>query len=265
MAADKEDEKEAARGYAVAILPFEERGLGAKDLGAKITSLLNAKLGDKPAIFLVDREDLRKTLDEAELNLSGAVKASEANRIGQVTGARLLVIGSVFQEGKNLHVVAKVVGTETTRVRPIAVEGKVSDELGPLVDKLADKVAEVITKEADKLVAARAKEVDRIAELNQQLKKGVRPTLWISVGERHVGQPRLDPAAQTELIRIAKGAGFTVLDPDEAAKGRADVIITGAGISEFAMRAAALSPSEPRRAQGGGPKTDQVLASESLR
>jgi tRNA A-37 threonylcarbamoyl transferase component Bud32/TolB-like protein len=263
-AADKEDEKEVARGYAVAILPFEERGLGAKDTGAKITSLLNAKLGDKPAIFLVDREDLRKTLEEAELNLSGAVKPSEANRVGQITGARLLVTGSVFQEGKTLHVVAKIVGTETTRVRPIAVEGRIGDELGPLVDKLADKVAEVVTKDADKLVAPRAKEVNRIAELNQQFKKGVRPTLWISVGEQHVGQARLDPAAQTELVRIARGAGFTVLDPDEAGKGRADVIITGAGISEFAMRRGGLVSVRARvELKAVDRKTDQVLASEA--
>jgi serine/threonine protein kinase len=258
---EKEDEK-PARGYPVAIVAFEERGLGVKDFGAKIIGLLNAKLGEKEDIFLVDREDLKKSLDELALNISGVVKSNDANRVGQLTGARLLVIGSVFQDGKRLNIIAKIVGTETSISRSVSVEGKTGDELGPLVDKLATKVAELITKDGDKLVAKRAKEVDIIAELNKRL-KGERPTLWISVGERHVGQPARDPAVQTELMRIARGAGFTVLDPDEAGKNRADIVITGEGMSELATRRDNLISVKARvELKVTERKTDKVITAD---
>ena len=48
--------------------------------------------------------------------LSGAVKASEANKIGQLTGAKLLISGSVIQVDKKTYLVARIVGTETSRI-----------------------------------------------------------------------------------------------------------------------------------------------------
>src|SRR4051812_20197035 len=92
---DKKDDKKPSV-YPTALFVFEERGAGAKEMGQKVTDLLFAKLAVQDGISLVDREDLKKTLGEAELNLSGAVKASDANKVGQLTGAKLLVTGSVI-------------------------------------------------------------------------------------------------------------------------------------------------------------------------
>jgi serine/threonine protein kinase len=245
----------------LAIILFEEKGAAVKDYGGKVTDLLFAKLAGSPDVFLVDREDLKKVLQELELNLSGAVKPEEAAKTGQLTGAKLLLTGSVFQIEKQLHIVAKIIGAETSRVVGAAVEGKADDELAPLVDKLAEKVAAVLKEQADKLVVKPMPRTDRIAALNLRLKNAKRPVLFFRVPERHVGQVVADPAAQTELILFSKGTGFDVIDPDEGFKGKADVVITGEGLTELAARRGGLVSVKARlEMKAVDRKTDKVLA-----
>jgi TolB-like protein len=246
--------------YPLAVLTFEERGPGAKDYGAKVSDLLFAKLAARDGIFLVERNDLKKVLDELELGLSGAAKPAEAARVGQLTGAKLLLAGSVIQTDKKLYLVARLISTETARVVAASAEGKTSDELGPMVDKLADQVADKL-KDADKLVAHPAALVDRLAALKQKLKKGERPVVWVRVTERHVGRPVTDPAAQTELVAFLKGTGFTVIDPEEGGKGKADLLIKGEAFSETAGRTGTIITVKARvEITVVDRRTDQVVA-----
>lgn len=252
----KDDEKIV---YPVALLSFEERG--AKDLGVKVADLLFAKLAAKPDFFLVDRSDIKKVLDEQQLSLTGAVKPDEAAKVGQLTGARIIVTGSVIQIEKKLYLVAKVIGTETSRVVGASVEGVASDDLAALAGKLADAVEEKVTKEAEKLVPRPTPAVDRIAELAKKLGKGVRPPLYVQVSERHIGQPAVDPAAQTELMRYAKESGFELIDAEEGGKSKADVLVTGEGFSEVAGRVGGLVSMRARvEVKAVDRQTGKVLA-----
>src|SRR6476646_6310554 len=87
------------RSYPLAVLPFVERGKETKDLGPKVTDLLFAKLAGETGIELVERqrEDFRKVLDETEFDLSALANPEQAAKVGHLTGARLLVTGSVLQ------------------------------------------------------------------------------------------------------------------------------------------------------------------------
>ncbi|MBU0715654.1 MAG: CsgG/HfaB family protein [Verrucomicrobia bacterium] len=221
--------------YPTAIFTFQERGAGVKDYGAKAADILFASLAANPALYLVDRTDLQKTLQEHELNLSGIVTPDQAVQIGKLTGAKILVTGSVIDADKTLYVIAKIIGTETSRVLGASVQGKSSDDLAPLVEQLAKQVADIITKEADKLVAKEVKMEDRIAALKKQLGDAKRPIMTINVRERHVGQATIDPAVETELTLFCKETGFEVLDKTGDAK-KADITLEGEGFSEFAMR-----------------------------
>jgi TolB-like protein len=255
--------EKAGPTYPLAILNFEERGLGVKDYGAKIGDLLFARLADKTQLQLVDRNDLKKTLEEIELNLSGAVKPGDGLRVGQLTGAKLLVIGSILTVDKKLVVVAKIIGTETTRVSVASVEGRISDDLQPLVERLGEKIVEMIDKNGDKLVAKAETPVDRIASLREKLGKGPRPSVMVRIPERHVGQVVADPAAQTELMKMFRELGFEVLDPEEASKGKADILVTGEGISELAIRRGNLVSVKARvEVKATDRKTGQVLVSD---
>jgi serine/threonine protein kinase/TolB-like protein len=261
-AADSEPaDKDKPTVYPVALLTFEERG--ARDTAGKVADLLFAKLASNENLYLVDRVDLKKVLAEAELNLSGAVKASEATRVGQLTGAKLLVTGSVIQVEKKLILVAKVIGTETSRIAGVSVEGKTSDDLSTLVDQLAGKLGETIPKKAEDLVARRVTTKDRIAAIKAKMKKGDRPVVMIQIGERHVGLPRIDPAAQTELTLLARETGFTVVDDESGSKSKADYLIKGEGISETAARNGNLVTVKSRvELKVVDRKTDLVVAAD---
>lgn len=217
-----------------AVLAFQERGAGVKGEGTKAGDLLFAKLSANPDLFLVEREEMDKMLKEHELNLSGAVTPGQATQVGQLTGAKIIITGSVIEADKSLIVVAKIIGTETSRVLGESVEGKAGDELAPLIGQLADKVGATVAKQADKLIARTVRMEDRVAALKSKLAAAKKPLVAVSVSERHVGQATIDPAAETEMTLFAKESGFDVLD--KSAGKRADIEIIGEGFSEFAMR-----------------------------
>jgi len=254
---DKKDEKEAV--YPVAILTFEDRG--TKEVAAKVADLLFAKLVAKPDFYLVDRADFKKLLDEQSLSLSGTVKADEAVKVGQLTGAKVLITGTAIQVEKKLFLVAKLIGTENGRVLGASVEGQTTDDLGALAGKLADALEKAMEKNREKLVSAPVKAVDRIAELKKKLGDAKLPDVMIQVTEKHIGQPAVDPAAQTEIMRFAKAAGFELIDAEEGAKSKADVLITGEGFSEIAGKVGNLISVRARvELKAVDRKTGKVLA-----
>jgi len=247
--------------YPMAISPFEERGAGVKDYGAKVADILFAKLSANPDLYLVDRQEMKKTLDEHELNLSGMVEPSKAIQVGKLTGAKILVIGMLVEADKTLLLVAKIIGIEARRALMESVQGKMSDEIGPLTEQLAEKIAATITREADKLVAKDVKIEDRIAALNKDLGKAQRPTVLVKISERHVGQITIDPVAETEITLFCKETGFDVIDPKANADKKAAIAIEGEGFSEFAMRQGNLASVKARlEVKAIDRATDKVIA-----
>lgn len=229
--------------YPAALFTFEERGSGVKELGGKVSDLLFAKLAAEPAVYLVDRVELQKTLAEQSLNVSGAVSSDQAVKIGNLTGAQLLITGSVLQVDKQLVLVAKIIGTQSSRVIGTSVEGKLTDELSPLVQKLAASIAELVADRSAELVPKIAAPKDRLAALVKSFQKRDAkslPSLMINVAERHVGQQTVDPAVETELSHFATQLGFTVIDSKEGSVGQADVTLSGEGFSETVGRVGEL-------------------------
>lgn len=247
--------------YPTAIFAFQERGADVKGLGPQVADLLFASLVAKPNMYFVDREDLKKVLEEQELNVSGAVNPAQAAQVGQLTGAKLLITGSVLQSGNRIYLVAKVIGTETTRVVGASVQGTAEDDLDALAEKLADEVSTAIEKNAEKLVARPVAREDRIAALKEQLGEGKRPAVRISIAERHVGQATIDPAAETEMMVICKELGFEVIDGKQGNRRDAEIHIQGEGFTEFTTRFGHLAPVKARlEVKALDPETGRVLA-----
>ncbi len=216
--------------YRSAVLPFSERGKGVKDLGAQVSDILFAELMVCESLWMVERAEMDKILKEAELNLSGVVNSADANKIGQLSGAQLLITGSVFKVGNKNFIVAKLIGTETSRVVGDSVKG--SEDIDILVAKLAKKLQKTIKEKSEELMPKIVSREDRIESIKKQIGDAVKPKLFISITEEHVGRSAIYPAAETEMQVIAKALGFEVTE-DES---QADIIIKGEGFSEFAMR-----------------------------
>src|SRR3954470_761066 len=95
----------------VAVFDFESKDEAVRDLGPKVAALVNTRLSMEPDIITVERAEIEKILGEQELGLSGTVTADTAAKVGQLTGAKVLVTGRVFKADKELLIVAKIIGT----------------------------------------------------------------------------------------------------------------------------------------------------------
>ena len=187
----------------------------------------------EPNLNIVERAELDKVLGEQEMTLSGTVTPDSAAKIGQLTGAKVLVTGRVFQAGDELILVSKTIGTETSRVYGEMVKGASDASISDLSEQLAKKIAADIAEKGDTLVARVDTHEDRVAEIKKEIAGKKLPAVSVKITEQHFGQPVIDPAAQTELSLILQQCGYTVVD--DLSTNRADVEITGEAFSEFGM------------------------------
>lgn len=220
----------------VAILDVYEKGREVAELGPKIEALLLAELTASPDLMLVERKELEKVLSETELNLSGIVDPKTAARIGHMTGAKVLVSSAAFQVDNMFYIVAKVIGVETTRVVGVSVKSDKDNELAKLVTKLAHDIDDTIKKRKTDLLAPAKKEEDRIASIKSKIGEAELPVLAIEISETHLGRGMLVSSAHTELVRICKAIGFTVVETKKPYSKQPDLILTGNALSEFAVQ-----------------------------
>ena len=242
----------------VAVFDFESRDEAVRDLGPKVATLVNANLSAEPQIITVERAELEKVLGEQELGLSGTVSPDTAAKVGHLTGAKVLVTGRVFRADKELLLVAKIIGTETSRVYGELVKGGVASPISDLSAELAKKIAATVTQKGDTLVAKVESREDRVARIKQGLHADKLPTVSIKIGERHFGQPVIDPAAETELGLVLQQCGFTLVD--DKSKERADVEISGDAFSAYGLRKGNLISCKARVELKAQKRAGEILA-----
>ncbi len=218
----------------VAVFDFESKDEAVRDLGPKVATLLNATLSAEPQLITVERAELEKVMGEHELNLSGTVSSESAVKVGQLTGAKVLVTGRVFKADKDLLMVAKIIGTETSRVYGELVKGGPNASVTDLSTELAKKIAGTIAERGSTLVAKVESREDRVKKIKDAIKDKKLPTVSVKIGEQHFGQRVIDPAAETELGRILQECGFKLAD--NLSTNKADVEITGDAFSAYGMR-----------------------------
>jgi len=224
----------AADVLTVAVFDFESKDEAIRDLGPKVTTLINANLSGDQRLITVERAELEKALGEQELGLSGTIQPETAAKVGHLTGAKVLVTGRAFMVERQLIIVAKIIGTETSRVYGETVTGTPGD-VADLAKELASKIAGTVEKKSDTLAAKIEKPEDLIARLQKQMEGKKLPMVSVMITERHIGTATIDPAAETEVSFILQKLGFTLADKKDAAF-KADIEITGEGFSEFGMR-----------------------------
>lgn len=214
----------------LAVFDFEAKDTGVANLGSQVSTLINVALSTEPNLITVERAELAKVLGEQELGLSGTVSADTAAKVGNLTGAKVLVTGRVFKVDRDTVLVAKIISSETSRVYGEMVKG--TGSATDLAAELAGKIAKTVASKSDTLIAKVETREERVAKLKAQLKDGKRPSVFVKIPERHYGAWVNDPAAETEFMNLLKETGFTVVD----AESKADVVITGEAFSAFGGR-----------------------------
>jgi len=219
----------------VAVFDFESQSEDTPDLGKQISTLVDASLSAEPNIITVERAELEKALSEQEYGLSGTVTQDSA---------KVLVTGRVFDANDQRIIVAKVIGTETSRVYGEMVEGPAAGSIVDLSSALAKKIADVVSDKDETLVAKVESRDDRIAKIKQELEDKKLPVVSVKITEQHIEEFVIDPAAETELSLILQQCGFTVVD--ELSTNKPDVAITGEAFSEFGMQKGNLKSCRAR-------------------
>ncbi len=204
-----------AEPVTVAIFDFEAPSSSLREVGPQVADLLAAGLSGRPEIRLVERAELKKVIAEMGLGKTGIVAADQAAEVGKVIGARILVIGRVFTIDNELVIVARTIGTETTRVFADSAGGTVSDPLAPVILELGEKVGDTIAAHRIELAPPRGEEPDPVAALLEQLTGKKLPRVWVKIEEEHISRPVIDPAAETEFILILRRCGFEVAEGGE--------------------------------------------------
>jgi Curli production assembly/transport component CsgG len=192
----------------IAILPFKAKSMAVKGQGSQIADLLLVSLEMKGLFSMVSRENLNKILDELQLNASGLVSKESQNKIGQLSGAKIIITGSVFKASTKTYVIAKIIGVETSKVVGCSVSGKKTGT--DLAEELGEKVAKLLISRSKKLLPAPLKQEDLITELKKQLGDISGTKVFVRVAEDVVNVP--DPAVQTELQVILGKVGFKLVD-----------------------------------------------------
>jgi hypothetical protein len=228
----------------VAVFDFESKDENVSGLGAKVATLVNASLSADPNLVTVERAELEKVLGEQELGLSGTVTPDSAAKVGNLTGAKVLVTGRVFKTDTELFIVAKIIGTETSRVYGELVKGGANASLSILSEDLARKIATDVTQKGDTLIAKVESHEERVAKIKKELRDKKLPVVSVKISEQHFGQHVIDPAAQTELSLILQQCGFTLAD--DHSTNRPAIEITGEAFSEFGMRKGNLQSCRAR-------------------
>jgi hypothetical protein len=227
----------------VAVFDFESKDEAVRDLGPKVATLINANLSAEPQLITVERAELEKVLGEQELGLSGTVSPETAAKVGHLTGAKVLVTGRVFKVDKETVVVAKIIGTETSRVYGEMAQSA-AKPITELSTELAGKISKTIAARGDTLVAQVKTREDRIAAIKKSLKTDKLPVVAVKIAERHFNGPTIDPAAETEFGKILMDCGFKLADDKSDLKP--DVEITGEALSEFGLRKGNLNSCKGR-------------------
>ena len=234
----------AADILTVAVFDFESKDEAVRDLGPKVASLVNAHLSAEPQLITVERAELEKVLGEQELGLSGTVSPGSEAKVGNLTGAKVLVTGRVMKIDSDLTLVAKIIGTETSRVYGEIVSGKPGANITDLSAELAKRIAANVAKNGDTLIAKVQTHEDRVAKIKKELGGNKLPAVSVKIPEQHVGQRVMDPAAQTELSLLLQQCGFTLVDDNSDSKP--DIEITGEALSELGMRKGNLQSCRAR-------------------
>ena len=246
----------------VAVFDFESKDENVLGLGPKISALVAANFSMSPRIITVERADLEKVLGEHEMGLSGGIAPGTEAKVGNLTGAKVLVTGRVFKAEKNWIVVVKVVGTETSRVYGDMVETNAATaSLSAVAAEVANRIAKTVADKGDTLVAKVQTREERIAKIKERLGAAKLPSVSVKIGERHFGQPVIDPAAETELEKILHECGFQVMD--DKSPGKADFEITGDAFSAFGLRKGNLTSCKARVEVKGRAANGTVVFADS--
>ena len=209
----------------VAVLPFEsrDRQAASTDMGKSVAELLNIALMESGNADMVERAELDAALNELQLSAVGLTSKESQVKLGRFIGAKILITGSLFKSGSKNFVIAKIIGTETSRVLGASASGP--EDFTSLVPMLAPKVSAILEKQSAKLLPKEQNKETVLSQLKKVV-QGKQRKVFVKVKE-DIAVSVPDPAAETELKKLLLALDFQVVNT----RNEADFAVIGEAIA----------------------------------
>ncbi len=126
----------------LAVMSFDNPGL-EEDVARTAAYLLESKLGNSPFVELVERNQIKKVLDELQYQQSG-LTADNAVQVGQHLNAEYILIGSINKLGNLIIITTKLVNVETAQIegtREVQCSNATIESISDMISTLAPTIA----------------------------------------------------------------------------------------------------------------------------
>ena len=94
----------------VAVVDFEDRSGWGHNIGTGLADMLTTMLVKSGKFQVIEREELKRIMQEQSLGMSGAVTPQSAAKIGRLLGVELIVTGSVTEFGQKQSRIGGAIG-----------------------------------------------------------------------------------------------------------------------------------------------------------
>jgi hypothetical protein len=173
------------------------------------------------------------------------VTPGTAARVGQLTGAKVLVTGRIFASGDKYILVAKIIGTETGRVYATTATCPDVDHLDAAVGDIAPKIEDILARDSGTLVAPPDDPTAHLERLRKLVAGKKLQSVSIKITEGQIASITIDPAAETEMKLVLQQLGFKVIDTTRSAEVP-DITVSGEAFSEYGGRTGSLVSARAR-------------------
>ncbi len=130
----------------IAVLPFSNGGSygQAKEdydaLQRGIAGMMISELARNPAARVVEREQIQQLIGEQNLGAQGRVDSATVARIGKITGARYMVMGTFVDFYGDFRIDVRLVNTETSEIVKTESDKVQRDHLFDLIRSISERL-----------------------------------------------------------------------------------------------------------------------------
>ncbi|HKV52837.1 MAG TPA: CsgG/HfaB family protein [Gemmatimonadaceae bacterium] len=130
----------------VAVMYFTDGAIGkAHDdlapLSGGISDMMISDLSVNTKIRVVERDNLKKLMDEQNLSTGGRVDQETAVKVGKLLGVHHMIFGGFVTDGRGtMRLDARAVNVETSAIEHVETVSGKQDDLLSLIDQLATKM-----------------------------------------------------------------------------------------------------------------------------
>lgn len=130
----------------IAVLPFSNGGSygQAKEnfdaLERGIPGMMISELARNPAARVVERDQIAQLMSEQNLGAQGRVDSATISRIGRLTGARYMVLGTFVDFYGDFRIDVRLVNTETSEIVKTESDRAQRDHLFDLIRTVSERL-----------------------------------------------------------------------------------------------------------------------------